>query len=1194
MCIMAKSVVSKLYKLILLLSAIIFVVALTSCDDLLFEDISERVKASLDTACVESVSIHDYAGTNSSGIDCFSYMYPGGIHVTVRNPRNFNLRAHYNLLSGVNAIETYYSSYTEYAAVPSTQKSDISIYPSASDRNQLEIDFSSNFLKASELGNRDISGNIVLYDYDTTRFFEPYPVHARANSLPPSVSTVMVQRSSANGQYILCFYFPKVCDIDEVHSDTHMLIINNTAYYFKTPTFDGKFYTSPSYQTECTSFTTTRPTGMLPLSNNSESFPDYSYTDYVPVFFYTGDGVTTTPLTYTIYVEDDEGLHGTPDTVSNIEKTLATPTVNTESNGTYYTDNDGYYSIVVSHNGMCLDGTSAGSVEIRYVVTYADGSSSAESSAGYASPNSPATIHLSSSTYSEIAIYAKKSGCVPSDTVTISNITVRRSPNFFVSATGSDSNDGTTNAPLRTIQGAITKFNEVCSNESTCNIYLLSNITPSSDDFVNGITSLVTLSAGTENSMKTYNIMPYSSGSGTTTYTINANRNENQLGCVISVAEYNTLNLTNLTISGGRTGTNTNGGGIYVGSNATVTLTNCTVSNNHVLGGNGGGIFNDGGSVTLNGCTVTGNSASQGGGGIFNSSGTVTLNSCTITSNIAGYGGGGVYNVDMLKISGNVNVTGNTGETNGGSGSANNIYLEDGKYITITGSLNSSSHIGVTTYIENEPTATDPITFTSGFSANSGLSVTNARNVFVCDKNPGFVVIQSGNELALSPSGGNIGGNALDYSITLSGPSYVSVGATLTVNATIMNGETVVTPLSSELSWDIRLKDIGGTAVGISSGGTVFTNGGSNRLPIPQEAQIYEGETYRLDVTVTYTPTGWTQSISGSAQFVLQVPVEYSFHGTVTTLSGADANGSAGSSATYVYFGDWPQTIKAANVNVDESQTLARGGFTYYKGDDGNWYAKQQEMAYATGYSYSDGTTVAQSSENSYKYFKVEPIKWRVVTTDYNGTGKKLLLAENILISGTFYDNRDNRTINESTVYPNNYEHSRVRAYLNGLNYNKSGETCGDYSGKGFLQTAFTSAMQGKIVATTVDNSAESTTDAGENLTQATNYVCSDTNDKVFLLSEKEVTTTSYGFGYYSAYDSARLRKPTDFALSSGVFTNQFTNTSDGGIWWLRSPSYNKSYYSLRVYNDGKASSSLSGYVDGTINGILPALCLDN
>ena len=120
-------------------------------------------------------------------------------------------------------------------------------------------------------------------------------------------------------------------------------------------------------------------------------------------------------------------------------------------------------------------------------------------------------------------------------------------------------------------------------------------------------------------------------------------------------------------------------------------------------------------------------------------------------------------------------------------------------------------------------------------------------------------------------------------------------------------------------------------------------------------------------------------------------------------LSGAD--GSAGTSGTYVCFGDWPKTIKAAGITVNESKSVQVGANTYYKGSDGAWYAKQQENAYHTGYSYSDNTAVAQSSAGSYKYFKVEPIKWRVVTTDYNGSGKKLLLAENILINGTYYDN---------------------------------------------------------------------------------------------------------------------------------------------------------------------------------------------
>ena len=139
-------------------------------------------------------------------------------------------------------------------------------------------------------------------------------------------------------------------------------------------------------------------------------------------------------------------------------------------------------------------------------------------------------------------------------------------------------------------------------------------------------------------------------------------------------------------------------------------------------------------------------------------------------------------------------------------------------------------------------------------------------------------------------------------------------------------------------------------------------------------------------------------------------------------LSGAD--GSAGTSGTYVCFGDWPKTIKADGVSVNESKSVQVGANTYYKGSDGAWYAKQQEKANGSNYKYSDNTAVAQNSANSFKYFKVEPIKCRVVTTDYNGSGKKLLLAENILINCRYDDNK------------NNYENSEIRGYLNGDFYN--------------------------------------------------------------------------------------------------------------------------------------------------------------
>ncbi|MBQ4496531.1 MAG: hypothetical protein II973_03415, partial [Spirochaetaceae bacterium] len=143
----------------------------------------------------------------------------------------------------------------------------------------------------------------------------------------------------------------------------------------------------------------------------------------------------------------------------------------------------------------------------------------------------------------------------------------------------------------------------------------------------------------------------------------------------------------------------------------------------------------------------------------------------------------------------------------------------------------------------------------------------------------------------------------------------------------------------------------------------------------------------------------------------------------------------------------------------------------------------------------------------------VEPIKWRVLNP--NASGNKILLAESILTANVvYYDYYGvNRTIGNVTVYPNNYEHSKIRAYLNGLSYavkaSDSAEQTTDstYSGKGFLQTAFTSTAQSLIATTAVDNSAASTNPASNaNLwNSGTNdYACDGTSDKIFLLSEKE------------------------------------------------------------------------------------------
>lgn len=324
----------------------------------------------------------------------------------------------------------------------------------------------------------------------------------------------------------------------------------------------------------------------------------------------------------------------------------------------------------------------------------------------------------------------------------------------------------------------------------------------------------------------------------------------------------------------------------------------------------------------------------------------------------------------------------------------------------------------------------------------------------------------------------------------------------------------------------------------------------------------------------------------------------YQFHSTVTYLA-AGTDGSAGTEATYCTFGDWPQTVKAESVTIDEANSVSMGFYTYYLGSDNNYYAKCYENAYANSYTYSDGTAVAQRSANSEKYFKVEPIKWRVLNP--SAEGNKILVAESILTADVaYYDYSDvNRTIEGETVYPNNYEHSKIRAYLNGLSYavkaTDSDEQTTDstYNGIGFLQTAFTATAQSLIATTTVDNSEASTNLASNasNWNSGTNeYACEDTSDKIFLLSEKEATTSDYGFTEYNVYglENSRIRVTTDYAKAN--YAHQYTTAGYGGWWRLRSPNYENS---KRVRYVGEYAEAMwSCDVESEAFGVVPALSI--
>jgi CSLREA domain-containing protein len=109
------------------------------------------------------------------------------------------------------------------------------------------------------------------------------------------------------------------------------------------------------------------------------------------------------------------------------------------------------------------------------------------------------------------------------------------------------------------------------------------------------------------------------------------------------------------------------GGGVYNDSNATLDISNSTLSYNSTgahFGDGGGGLFNRG-TATLTNTTVSSNAADTGGG-IGNSGPLLMLRSVTVANNTASYVAGGIQNLSNVSVSlDNTLLAGNTAGSSG-------------------------------------------------------------------------------------------------------------------------------------------------------------------------------------------------------------------------------------------------------------------------------------------------------------------------------------------------------------------------------------------------------------------------------------------------------------------------------------------------------------------------------------------------
>ncbi len=304
-------------------------------------------------------------------------------------------------------------------------------------------------------------------------------------------------------------------------------------------------------------------------------------------------------------------------------------------------------------------------------------------------------------------------------------------------------------------------------------------------------------------------------------------------------------------------------------------------------------------------------------------------------------------------------------------------------------------------------------------------------------------------------------------------------------------------------------------------------------------------------------------------------------------------------SGEYIQFGWYPQTIKADSVTIT-AQKMKWAGFDCYVGTDSCLYVEVVNPTPCNGGTdrlYSNGTACSKIDEPL--YFKLERIVWQILNDE---RGNKLLYSVKILTHMKYFQNLNIREISGKEIHPNNYKYSDIRAYLNGLERymakNSTNSECvitEEYKNAGFLQQSFTSKQLNLIKLTTVDNSKETILD--ENA-----CACEDTQDKIFLLSQKDLQQYSYGndgnVGYRDKIkngsdNETRIKTPTDYAGAMGAIISNTAGEIYAGKYCGRSPASSK-------YGQTHAYGLNAGGVDSTwfvqhpeLYGVVPALYLN-
>ena len=525
-----------------------------------------------------------------------------------------------------------------------------------------------------------------------------------------------------------------------------------------------------------------------------------------------------------------------------------------------------------------------------------------------------------------------------------------------------------------------------------------------------------------------------------------------------------------------------NANGIF--STGTVNLNE---GNPTITANNGYGIETFGGSINIYDGSITNNE----GSGIVTTTGSFGVACNLYGGTISGNKNGGLIKTNSAYMTAtHWNIKGaplvyNNTSGNGAGLKKYNIVLTGNQLLTVKGQLTSGCLLGITTDDDNEPQLLGDIySFTSGYGQ---YNTDSPSNYFKSDRGFSIVADDSDTEIqaAIAKIGaeGNASYTAYDYLFTFS--PYQQAYLTLPneernnikfefevyrleppdpLNPSASRSQTRLYPDGDQgkLYEDIYSQYIdpsseAGARMQVSA---ALYNGDIKVMDLGIERWYRELElripglpnddVYTIKIYITYL------GLSHGTELTYKVVTPRQEFTSEIDVLPAGTDGTAGTDATYVLFGDYPQTVvpQDSTLIVDKNVKNEAG---YCLGDDGYWYAYERENRQMYNYmNYSDGTVPNQSDRSKFRFFKVEPVKWRVLTTDYDHdldgatAGKWLLLAESCLSSCKF------NALQDSYSY-GNYPNSNIESYLNTTLMNK----------------IFTFEAQELILTTTVNNSKD-------------------------------------------------------------------------------------------------------------------------